>query len=173
MVNVARTENFQSAVANTPGTSVVVGQSSTQILGENLERLQFWISNNSKAANIYISLGGEINDDAGVCLVPGAVFNSTTYTGSVNAWGELYPMWISSIVGNGTTASLTASRDFNNVENGDTITIVNNSNSNFNGNHVVYLDAPNILHFASSTNATSTGGAFYNNSDAEVGVVEV
>jgi len=173
MVNVARTENFQSAVANTPGTSAVVGQSSTTVLGENLERLQFWISNNSKAANIYISLGGSINDDAGVCLVPGAVFNSTTYTGSVNAWGELYPTWISSIVGNGTTATVTASTPFQNVENGDQVQIIGNSNSNFNGYFAVTVTGPSTFTFASTTNATGTGGQFFNGSDGVVGIVEV
>jgi len=170
---VERTENFQASVANVTNSMTTVTNTSTNVLASNPNRLQAWVSNTSDASRIYLSLGGTATDDSGVLLLPGDTFTTQTYTGAINAYCEIYPVWITNIVGNGTTATVTASTPFQNVENGDIVQIIGNSNSNFNGDFAVTVTGPSTFTFASTTNATGTGGQFFDGSDGTVGVMEV
>lgn len=174
MDQVTRTAIYESGTANTPNAQVAITSSSQTVLAANPNRTQAWVSNVSNYANAYISLGGTAADDSGVMLTPGQTWTTDKYTGAINVYGELLPTWITSIVGNGTTATATCALPITNLESGDTIAISGSSISGFNSGYPVATQTGTYTFtFPSATSGTATGAKYYNANDGYVGVMEI
>lgn len=118
-----------------------------------------------------VTYGGVINQDA-VCtstafsMPAGSTCPIVGTPAGIDMSQGAPPYGITSIVGNGTTATLTATAPFTstNLSSGTTIFITGNSQGGFNGNNVtITVTGASTLTFPSATNATGTGGNFVSN----------
>ena len=83
--------------------------------------------------------------------------NNTTPSGA-DIWSDTSNFAITSIVGTGTTATVTLSTAYNPYTSGQVVVITGNSVSSFNGSFTITSVGTTTFTFASSTSATGTGG---------------
>ena len=83
--------------------------------------------------------------------------NNATPTGA-NVWSDTSNLAITSIVGTGTTATVTLSTAYNPYTSGQVVVITGNSVSSFNGSFTITSVGTTTFTFASITSATGTGG---------------
>ena len=82
---------------------------------------------------------------------------NATPTGA-NVWSDTSNLAITSIVGTGTTATVTLSTAYNPYTSGQVVVITGNSVSSFNGSFTITSVGTTTFTFASITSATGTGG---------------